>query len=255
MSRRRPSSSSRATGFLFTVIRVSSIPRTTWSPCCLTSGWLGGGGWGSEMPSPFWASGVTTMKMMSKTSITSIRGVMLMSAIAPECSGWVASCECTIHLRFLCPPWAGAFALATGLALHLLLGDERHFLGPRLPQEVHDLHDLRVRKALVRLEVDHPGPLREVLEALLDLGEQLGLVVELGPAQVGRGVLLDRHHDRLGLVLPFLGVSRRGELHVHALLEHGGDHHEDDEEDDHDVGHGRDVDVRHRSALAAADRH
>src|SRR6266571_2887172 len=157
------------------------------------------------MSSPFWARGVTTMKMMSSTSITSIRGVMLMSAIAPECSGWVASCEWTIHLRFLCPPWACALALATGLALHLLLGDERHFLGPRLPQEVHDLHD--------------------------------------------------RHHDRFGLVLPLLGVSRRGELHVHALLEHGGDHHEDDEEDDHDVGHGRDVDARHRSALAAADRH
>src|SRR5436190_16115967 len=170
------------------------------------------------MSSPFWASGVTTMKMMSSTSITSIRGVMLMSAIAPECSGWVASCECTIHLRFLCPPWAGAFALATGLALHLLLGDERHFLGPRLPQEVHDLHDLRVRKALVRLEVDHPGPLREVLEAVLAIGEQPGLVVEPEPAEVGRGAVLDRHHDRVGLVVPILSVSRRGGLHAHTRL-------------------------------------
>src|SRR5260370_13747741 len=222
MSLRRLASSSKATGVLLTVMAASSMPSTTWFGGVWGCGWSAGGGWGSEMSSPFWASGVTTMKMMSSTSITSMRGVMLMSDIAPECSGWVASCEWTIHLRFFAPAWGCALALATALALHLLLGDERHFLGPRLPQEVHDLHNLRVRQALVRLEVDHPGPLGEVLEALLHLGEELGLAVELGTAQVGGGVLLDRHHDRPGLVLSFLGVARRGKLHVHPLLEHGG---------------------------------
>ena len=36
------------------------------------------------MSRPFWASGVTTMKMISSTSITSMSGVMLMSDIAPD---------------------------------------------------------------------------------------------------------------------------------------------------------------------------
>ncbi len=36
------------------------------------------------MSRPFWATGVTTMKMIRSTSITSMRGVMLMSDIEPE---------------------------------------------------------------------------------------------------------------------------------------------------------------------------
>ena len=52
------------------------------------------------MSRPFWASGVTTMKMMSSTSITSMRGVMLMSEVAPIAAGRVASWEWTADFFF-----------------------------------------------------------------------------------------------------------------------------------------------------------
>jgi hypothetical protein len=132
---------------------------------------------------------------------------------------------------------------------------ERDLFHARFAREVHDLHDLGVGQVLIRLEVDHLPALGHVLELLLELGHEVVLVVELDAAEEGRRVLLDRHHDRLRLVFSFLGVPGQGELHVHALLEHGRDHHEDDEQHDHDVGHGRDVDVRHRRALPAADCH
>src|SRR5215468_12309517 len=132
MSLSRPSSSSIATGFLFTVRAPSSMPRTTVFGGVLSSGWFGGGGWGNEMSRPFWASGVTTMKMMRSTSITSMSGVMLMSAIEPRDEGFVASWLWMIQRR----------CLAMALALHLSIRDEGDFLHPRLAAEVHDLHDL-----------------------------------------------------------------------------------------------------------------
>src|SRR5512143_2360511 len=256
MSRSRASSSSTATGVLLTVITPSSRARTTWFDWLLCSGWLGGGGWGSEMSRPICASGVTTMKMMSSTSITSMRGVMLMSAIAPD-----SALMCVLSPRrrvfsisWWCLPW-GSAVYVMALPLYLALGDERDFLDPRLAAEVHDLHHLGVGQRVVRLEVHHARALGEVLEALLDEPLELVLVVQPLGAEVGRLVLLDGHDDRLGLVLALLGVARLRELHVDTLLEHGRDDHEDDEQHDHDVGHGRDVDVRHRSALLAADCH
>ncbi len=87
---------------MFTEISASSTESTTtvfggvWG-----TGWLGGGGWGSAMSRPFWASGVTTMKMMSSTSITSMRGVMLMSEVAPSVAGRVASWEWTADFFFV----------------------------------------------------------------------------------------------------------------------------------------------------------
>ena len=50
----------------------------------MTSGLMAGGGWfllswGRAISTPFCAVGVTSMKMMSSTSITSMSGVMLMS--------------------------------------------------------------------------------------------------------------------------------------------------------------------------------
>src|SRR5262245_21280604 len=129
------------------------------------------------MSSPRCASGVTTMKMMSSTSITSMRGVMLMSDLAPPASGLKASWEWTIQRRCFFSP-AGGFGVgglgfAIGSALYLLLGDEGHFLDPRGPDQVHDLHDLGVREPLVGLQVDDPAPLGQVLQPLLHLVRQL----------------------------------------------------------------------------------
>ena len=67
----------------------------------------GGGGWGSAMSSPFWAIGVTTMKMISSTSITSMSGVMLMSDLASTCAGRVASWEWTTQRRG--GPWPASW--------------------------------------------------------------------------------------------------------------------------------------------------
>src|SRR5687768_7912492 len=272
MSRRRvPSSSIVPTGLLLTVMPVSSSPRTTW----LESLGLGCSGvlgvaWGSAMSMPFWVRGVTTMKMMSSTSITSMSGVMLMSDMLSLCLGWVASWEWMTHLRFLTTGARTAPGVRAGgsnmfgglpypapisLAPRPGFGDERDLFDAGFAEEVHDLHDLAVLELLVRLQVDDLLSFRQVLQALLDLGHQVELVRHRGAAEEGGGVLLDRDRDRLLLVLPFLGVPRGRELHVHPLLQHRGDDHEDDEQDDHDVGHRRDVDVRDGRSLAAADVH
>ena len=99
------------TGVLFTEMSASSTESTTvfWRVFCC--GWLGGGGWGRAMSRPFWASGVTTMKMMRSTSITSMRGVMLMSEVAARVAGRVASWEWTTDF-FLWSTGLGASATA-----------------------------------------------------------------------------------------------------------------------------------------------
>ena len=105
------------TGLLFTVMTGplgdSSMPSTTWLLCCWGCGcWGWVAVWGSAMSRPFWASGVTTMKMMSSTSITSIKGVMLMSPMASLCSGRAASWEWrTERLRW---PRTGVSTKGTG---------------------------------------------------------------------------------------------------------------------------------------------
>src|SRR6185436_5932624 len=134
------SSSMLATGLLFTVITAplgeSSIPSTTWllGGGGAFSGW-GGLAWGSAMSRPFWASGVTTMKMMSSTSITSMRGVMLMSDMAPLDPGRVASWEWTIQRRCLTLGAAGVVTTSEGGAgsnggLGFLNSGIRHPLPP-----------------------------------------------------------------------------------------------------------------------------
>src|SRR5713101_6820066 len=200
MSLRRWSRSSMLeTGLLFTVITAplgeSSIPSTTWLLCCGCCCCCWVEAWGRAMSSPFWASGVTTMKMMSSTSITSMSGVMLMSPIASLDDGRVASCEWTME-RFLWWPRGsgvsrkGTGALDSGVVLKggfglrgpLIssargprLGDERDLFHARLAREVHDFHDLGVGQLLVGLEVDDLPALGQVLEALLELGDQVGL--------------------------------------------------------------------------------
>jgi len=64
------------------------------------------------MSRPFCASGVTTMKMMRSTSITSMSGVMLMSATDSLCAGRKASWEWTIDF-FLCPCGMGVSTRGT----------------------------------------------------------------------------------------------------------------------------------------------
>ena len=114
------------TGLLFTVMTAplgeSSMPSTTWLLCCGCWGcWGWVEVWGSAMSRPFWASGVTTMKMMSSTSITSMRGVMLMSDTASLCSGRKASWECTADF-FLCPWGMGVSTRGTaGRGLSVVL--------------------------------------------------------------------------------------------------------------------------------------
>src|SRR5882762_8980970 len=98
------------------------------------------------------------------------------------------------------------------LTLRPRLGDERDLFHARLAREVHDLHDLGIGEVLVCLEVDHLPALGQILEPLLELGDEVVLVVELDATQEGGAVLLDRHHDRLGLVFSFLVLPARGSL-------------------------------------------
>src|SRR5688572_24590209 len=195
MSRSRCSSSSMVpTGLLLTVRMGppsdSSTPRTTWFD------WAGGGvaslrvsGCGSAMSRPFCASGVTTMKMISSTSMTSIRGVMLISETASTCLGRDASCECTTQRRcFLATsggaPFRGGSKFLGGFPnpaptlapLRPRLGDERDLFHARLAQVVHHLHHLGVGQLGVRLEEDHLAALGRLVEPLLHLGHHLRLV-------------------------------------------------------------------------------
>ena len=157
-------------------------------------GWLGGGGWGREMSRPFWASGVTTMKMMSSTSITSMRGVMLMSAIAPDVAGWVASCEWTIQLRCLGAA-GGGLGVAIALPLHLRLRRSGPLPPPPPRGRVHDLHDLRVGERLVRLQVDMSARPRAGPRAAPSPRGGAPPGCRACAAQVGGAVLLDRDDD------------------------------------------------------------
>src|SRR5688500_1931176 len=156
MSRRRVASSSMVpTGLLLTVIPVSSRPRTTWFESLgLGCSGVFGVAWGRAMSMPFWVSGVTTMKMMSSTSITSMSGVMLMSDIVGLVLGWVASWEWTIHFRCFCAGGRAAPGVRTGgsnmfgglpypapmsLASGPGFGDERDLFHARLAEKVHHL--------------------------------------------------------------------------------------------------------------------
>src|SRR5688572_30678820 len=147
MSRSFVSRSSRLdTGFWLTLITApppgaSSSVMTTWLGFVWTSAAAEGSGCGSAMSRPFCASGVTTMKMMSSTSMTSMSGVMLMSDMAPELAGRVASCECTTLLWRLGAFSALGFLSAIALApLDLGFGDQRDLLDAGLAAEVHHLH-------------------------------------------------------------------------------------------------------------------
>src|ERR1051325_7892921 len=68
--------------FNFT-LPLSSNTCTTTARSVWVSGWCGGGGCGTSASSPFGVSGVMTMKMISSTSKTSIKGVTLISAVCP----------------------------------------------------------------------------------------------------------------------------------------------------------------------------
>ena len=91
---------------------------------------------------------------------------------------------------------------------------------------------------LVRLQEDDLLALGQVLQALLDLRHQVGRLLELDAVQEASCVSF-----LMATVIVFCSSLRSlvlpasGQLHVHALLQHGGDDHEDDEQDDHDVGH------------------
>src|SRR4029078_12433957 len=121
-----------STGVLLTFMPVSSIVNTI----CLTSGFglTSFGVCGSAMSRPRCATGVSTMKMIKSTIITSMSGVMLMSAIELAAEGFAFRCECSTW-RFL-PDIV--------LAPHLRLGDEGHFFDAPVATGVHDLHHLRV---------------------------------------------------------------------------------------------------------------
>src|SRR5437867_8085312 len=97
-------------------------------------GWPGGGGCGTAASSPLGVSGVIVMKITSNTSSTSIKGVMLMSALA------AIFFFLDLIRRLLSP--------------HLIvepLGQQAHFVHAGAPDIVHDVLDVAVFRSSVAL--------------------------------------------------------------------------------------------------------
>src|SRR5882672_6671554 len=84
-------------------------------------GALGGGGWGTSASRPFGVKGVITMKMMSRTSKTSINGVTFISAFWPP-----PEPPLVIPITFSCRPARPAALLA--LTVPLLIGEQTQFV-------------------------------------------------------------------------------------------------------------------------------
>ena len=95
-----------------------------------------------------------------------------------------------------------------------------------------------------------PSFLERLHQKLLELRDP---AVKSPALEEDREIPGEPDRDIVLLVLAFLGVRRLGELDIDALVDEGRDHHEDDQEHDHDVGHGRHVDLRDRTAFFSAD--
>src|SRR3990172_6165730 len=198
--------------------------------------WLGSGGWGSRFSAfsgsstskPFWVSGVTTMKMMSSTNRTSMRGVTLMSELGPPLFPVdIAISMCSFEIRSSSAP--GFF-----------LGDEADLVRPGVTTEVHDAKNVAVLQSLVSLEEE--DLLSFAFELLGQLGGKLRLWYRSHVEEDGI-VLTDGDGDGVFVVRMVRRKLGLGELDVDTFLQQKGDHHEDDEHHQHDVRERSHVDV------------
>src|SRR4051812_37655487 len=140
----------------------------------------------------------------------------------------------------------------TGLRSLIRLGDERQLLEARAGQQAHDLGYRSVIRLLVGAQIDALLKPAARVRDRLQLRDQL-VDRDLGVGDEHLALDVDRHLDRLLVVLlKALGLGLR-QVERHADGEQRRRHHEDDEQHQHHVDHRRDVDLGHdRLAPAAA---
>src|SRR5207302_2186227 len=188
--------------------------------------------------------GIVMMSMMSRTSITSISGVVLMSTIT---SG---SCDPLPDPIFI----AMSASLLPQAGPRRRLRDETDLQDPDSLAREHHPADRFVARLLVAADVyfglglahrDLPQP----VEQHLFLHDELVV-----PEHVA--VLVDGDDDVLGLGLGRL-ISLLRQLNRHALYHHGDRDKEDDQQYEHHVDERSRVDIRDEIVFGvrAADRH
>ena len=228
------------TGCLLTAIERSALYSTTicsdgvlWVGLLTSSGRL--------TSTPFWLSGSAAMKMMSRTSSTSMSGVTFISELAcgvsPLTTRSAPKCLWACFMAYF-PPTGGCCGL---FGIDLRVGDEADVLDPGLPEVVHRRHDCPIRG--VGIALDEHDAFGLLLEGELDAIGHLrsrhldGVDVELVARIDGENGLL----IVFGLVRR---VGRQRQLDVDASLQHRRHEHHDDEQHQHDVDERRDVDLR-----------
>src|SRR5687768_5910080 len=209
-------------------------------------------------------SGVTTMKMISSTSKTSINGVTLMygSAVVLPFFGAPPIDILSFSSYFYVSLSGSDAALVRGArrriarALLLLIGDESDLVDSQLANFIDDVHNVAILHADTTLDIDDAILLiLDVLQHRIDFFRQL-FPGHRGFAEVILTIIRYGDYDRRFLddiLIDFRVVETLRQRHRDALLQKRCDHHEDDQQHQHDVDHRRDVDFRlHAAGLASS---
>src|SRR5205085_6347752 len=209
------------------------------------------GGYGTRASKPFGVSGVMTMKMISSTSSTSIRGVTLMLAVGPPLP--------PIVIAITNSP-SNYIGLAPSSRFHSTLGSRHRFdrlgchvrrrrcFGPFLLSEqaqlvnasgtniVHNVNHDAILGVRVGLDEDAlVGLLGQLI--LYQSSELVGL--DLIGAEKNAAILGDSDQHGIFFIRILHGdwVHGLGHIHTRAMLKHGSDNHEDDQQHQHDIYH------------------
>src|SRR2546427_167926 len=222
------------------------VPSKSTSMVTTSGGTSGGGGVPTGMFSLtacVWI-GIVMMSMMSRTSITSINGVVLMSTIT---SGSLVPPPDPIFMAMSVSPLPRAVPRRR-------LRDETDFQDPDALAREHDSADGFVARFLVAADVDFRLglPYRDFPQP----GEQHLLLRDELVVPEHVAVLVDRDDDVFGLGLR-RKISFLGQLDGHALDDHRNRDEEDDQQYEHHVDERSGVDIRDEIVFCvrAADRH
>src|SRR5580698_10742722 len=173
-------------------------------------GAFGGGGCGTSASSPFGVSGVITMKMISNTSSTSMRGVTLIFAL------WPPPALTPIPIRSPLLPARRRWRLGSSF---LLVGQQTQLVDSGGADVVHYRHH---RSELgPGISADEYALVKAVSQAVLHLLRKLigrGLVI----AEEDLSISHDRHNQSIFLVgvRHLLRIVHLGQVHAHTLLQH-----------------------------------
>src|ERR1700722_2961612 len=246
MSVKRPSRLSQvASSVLIFNPGSEPAPRSTSCTTIVRSGVLflgafGGVGWATNASSPLGVTGEITMKMINRTSSTSMSGVTLMFALWPP----LGPTTIPMVVLLLLPGRRRRRSWRAVWSCFSLLSEQAEIVNPGGANSVHNFDYAAKVGAHVGFDI-HLLVLRIARQAILHFcGE--GVRCNLVAAKVNRAVPRNGDQHRVF----FVGVLHRCRIvdlsHVDAdaFLQHGRDHHEDDQQDQHHVHHGRDVNVR-----------